>query len=280
MMNQQIKRESFDNYLSAQIPPSRRVYAFKDLPPEVQQTLLRLQNSDGDFLRVRGVATDTSGGLLFLLSIGFILFFADFLSFTDDFEYFGFDLKWTIVFSGGALTFALCYLYAFWGLFRGRRSPIKTGIYLTPTQVIETFDGLVRYRELKDTSEISVDKFQGGWRTSLDVKFPDGDLYKYMLYMNKYDVPFSKQISEQLAYAKEWQEKVGLWRDEASGAAQRGDTAYFDSLDVIQKSAAANSPVLGKYFSPRLLMRLMSIITVAMILFVIIVFYVIKISGE
>lgn len=276
MTNQQFYRQSFDNQSAVDIPLSQRVYAFKDLPTNVQQNLLRLQNTDGDFLRVRYVAAYTSGVLLIFLSIGFVLFLTDFAMFLNDFENVGFDLKWIIVFSGGALIFALCFLYLSWGFFRGRRSPIKNGIYLTPTQIIETADGLVRYRELKDTGEISVNKFQGGWRTSLDVKFTDGDLYKYNLFMNNYSAPPSKHIAE----AEKWREKAGLWRNEAINAAQRGDTAYFDSLDVIQKSATANLPVLNKYFSPRMLMRLMSIIAFAMIVFVTIVFYVIKICRD
>ncbi len=280
MMNQPIEQLNFDNRATTEIPPSQRVYAFKDLPPEVQQSLLRLQNSDDDFLRVRYVAANTRGYLLIFLSFGFILFLADIIEFLHDFENVVFDLKWIIVFAGGALIFALCFLYLSWGFFRGRRSPIKKGIYLMPTQVIETADGLVRYRELKDTSEISVDKFQGGWRTSLDVKFADGDLYKYQLFMNLYGVSFSKQIPEQTAEAKKWQEKAGLWKNEAISAAQRGDAAYFDSLDVIQKSAEANLPVLNKYFPPRVMMRLMFIITMAMILFDIIIFYGVKLIGK
>jgi hypothetical protein len=246
MMNQQIKKENLNNDLTREIPPSQRVYAFKDLPREVQQNLLRLQNTDGDFLRVRYVSSYTSGGLLILLSIGFVLFLADFLLFLDDFENVVLDLKWITVFSVGALIFALCFLYLSWGFFRGRRSPIKTGIYLTPTQVIETADGLVRYRELKDTGEISVNKFQGGWRTSLDVKFADGDLYKYKLFMNNYSAPPSRHIAE----AEKWQEQAGLWRNKAISAAGRSDRVYFDSLDVIQKSAMANSSVLNEYFAP------------------------------
>lgn len=273
MTNQQFYRQSFGSESAAEITPAQRVYLFRDLPKETQENLLRLQNTDGDFLRVRYVSTYTRGVLLIYLSIGFILFLADIIEFFDDFG-FVFDLKWIIVFAGSALIFALCFLYLSWGFFRGRRSPIKKGIYLTPTQLIETADGLVRYRELKDTGEISVNEFQGGWRTSLDVKFADGDLYKYNLFMNNYSARPSKHIGE----AVTWKEKAGLWRDEAISAAQRGDTAYFDSLDVIQKSAAANLSVPGKYFSPRVLMRLMFIITIAMILFATIVFYVIKIS--
>jgi hypothetical protein len=276
MTNQQIRQENPNNNLTTESPSSQRVFAFKDLPANVQENLLRLQNSDGDFLRVSYVSAYTSGGLLIFLSIGFILFLAAIIEFLDDFENVVFDLKWIIVLAGGALTFALCYSYLIWRFFRGRRSPFKNGIYLTPTQVIETADGLVRYRELKDTSEISINKFQGGWRTALDIKFADGDFYKCNLYYNDYSAPPAKHIAE----AEKWQEKICLWRDEAISAAQRGDTAYFDSLDVIQKSATANSPVLGKYFSPHWFMRLMFIITMAMIVFATIVFYVIKISGE
>lgn len=272
MTNRQINQQNFDNNATAEIPPSQRVYAFKDLPPEVQENLLRLQNSDGDFLRIRNAFAYRRGGFLFLLSIGFVLFLADFALFLDGFENVGFDLKWIIVFSGGALIFALCFLYLFRGIFRTRRSPIKNGIYLTPTQLIETADGLVRYRELKDTGEISVYRWEGGWRNALDIKFVDGDFYQYDLSIN--DIYASP--AEELAEAKKWQEKAVLWRNEAISAAQRGDTAYFDSLDVIQKSATANLPVLKKIFPSVLPARLIFIITVVMIVFDIIIFFVLK----
>ncbi|MGI8788305.1 MAG: hypothetical protein ACR2HG_11150 [Pyrinomonadaceae bacterium] len=272
MTNQQ----NIGNNLPTEITPSRRVFAFSDLPKDVQDKLLEMQNTDGDFLRVRYVYSYTSGALLYYLSIGFGLFFADFVVFLESSENAAFDLKWIIVFVGGASVFALCYLYLFRKFFRGRRSPVKKGIYLTPTQVIETFDGTVRYRELKDVSKISVDKFQGGWRTSLDVKFSDGDFYKYYLYMKNYNAPPATLLAE----GEQWREKAELWRSETIIAAQRGDSAYFDSLDVIPKSAMANTPVLGKYFPPRLMMRLMFIISMAMVVFAIVVFYVIKASSK
>ncbi|CAN5384390.1 hypothetical protein BH10ACI1_BH10ACI1_15530 [soil metagenome] len=272
MTNQQ----NIGNNLPTEIPPSKRVYAFSDLPKDLQKKLLLLQNTDGDFLRVRYVYSYTSGALLYYLSIGFGLFFADFVVFLESSGNAAFNLKWIVVFAGGASVFALCYSYLFRRFFRGRRSPVRKGIYLTPTQVIETFDGSVRYRELKDVSKISVDKFQGGWRTSLDVKFSDGDFYKYYLYMINYGALPAKLLAE----GEQWREKAELWRNEAINAAQRGDSAYFDSLDVIPKSATANLPVFGKYFPPRLMMRLIFIISMAMIGFPIIVFFVIKITSE
>jgi hypothetical protein len=273
-MNQRIKQESPNDNLTTEIPPSQRVYLFRDLPSDVQQNLLRLQNSDGDFLRYGSDLTYARGGLLFLLSVGCVLFLADFLSFLDAFENAVFAWKWVIVFSGGALIFALCFLYLCLGFFRTRRSPIKNGIYLTPTQVIETADGLVRYRELKDAGEISVNRWEGGWRNALDIKFADGDLYQYIL-----NVPGGYRGAAQFAETKRWQEKAGSWRNEAINAAQRGDRAYFDSLDVIQKSAMANSSALKKNFPSRLPMRLMFIITMAMILITFIIYWIIKLSG-
>lgn len=268
MTNQQ----NIGKNLPLEIPPSRRVYAFKDLPKNVQENLLRLQNSDGDFLKVCWATTFACRELLIYLSIVFILFLADFAVFLYNFENAAFDFKWIIVFAGGASAFSLCFLYLFRGFFREKRSPIKTGIYLTPTQIVETFDGAVRYRDLKDESEFSLDKFQGGWQTSLDVKFADGDFYKYRLYYNDYSALPSKKIAE----AEKWREKAGLWRNEAISAAQCGDAAYFDSWDVMQKSAAENSPVLKNYFSPRVQMGVMLVIIVALVLFDIAVFLVIS----
>lgn len=269
MTNQQFYQQNFDNRPAVEIPPSQRIYAFKDLPPEVQENLLRLQNADGEFLRVRYVSTYTSGALLIYLSIGFVLFLADFLLFLNDFKNVVFDLKWIIVFSGGALAFALCYLYLLRGFFRGRRAPIKTGIYLTLTQVIETFDGLVRYRELKDAAEISVNRYwnDSGHRSSLDIKFADGDIYQYKMEV----ISNSIQLSE----TKKWQETAADWRNEAISAAKRGNAAYFESRDVFQEPALINTPVLERT-SRQLSLRILLVITFALLVSSVLAYFSIK----
>lgn len=259
MTDKQFIQPNVDNQSAAEILPAQRVYLFRDLPPDVQAKLLQVQNTDGDFLRLSNGVTGAKVILLILLSFGFAFFLAAF-------EFSLFDLRIILAISGGAFVFLLWFFYLVWGIFKSITSPIKNRIYLIPTQVIETTDGKIRYRELKDAAEISVNRYwnDNGRRSSLDIKFDDGDIYQYRLDAIRNSVQFSE--------TKTWQEKAVSWRNEAISAAQRGDTAYFDSLDVIQKSATANLPALGKYFSPRLLMRFMFIITVAMLLFVIIVF--------
>jgi hypothetical protein len=44
-------QQNTGNNSPTEVPPSRRVYAVKDLPANVQQNLLQLQNSDGDSLK-------------------------------------------------------------------------------------------------------------------------------------------------------------------------------------------------------------------------------------
>ena len=220
MTNQQINRQSFANQSSAAIPQSQRVYSFDDLPQGVRDKLLRLQNSEGDFLSLSNSVTAGRVVWLCLLSFAFLFFLASF-------EFVSFDLKWILVFSSGASIFLLWFVYLVWKIFRAIRSPLKNRTYLTPTQVIETTDGQIRYRELKDAVEISVNRYRSdiGKRSSLEIKFADGDLFQYKLETNNNPV--------QLSETKKWQERAEIWRDTAISAAQRGDAAYFDSLDVM-----------------------------------------------
>lgn len=225
-------------------------------------------------MRVGYVTYYTCGVLLFVLSVGFILFIPEVADFFENFAYYGSGLKWIGVFTVGASMFALCYAFLIWRFFRGWRSVMKRGAYLTKTQVIEAVDGLIRYRNLKDASEISVNKFQGGLQTSLDVKFPDGDFYKLKLFMNKYYDPIPKQI----IYANEWQEKAVAWRNEAASAALRGDIAYFDSQDIIPRSAEAVLPIHGKLIPAIRVMRTVSLLSFAMLVFVLIIGLTLEIS--
>ena len=119
------------------------------------------------------------------------------------------------------------FFYLIWGIFKSTAAPIKNRIYLTPTQVIETTDGAVRYRELKDAAEISVNRYwnDGGRRNSLDIKFDDGDIYQYRL--------DAMRNSVQFAEAKKWQEKAARWREAGVSASKRGDAAYFNSRKII-----------------------------------------------
>lgn len=234
MLNQKIIGQSFANQSSAEIPASQRVYAFEDLPKVIQDNLLRLQNTGGDFLSLSNSVTAGRVVWLCLLSIGFLFFLASF-------EFVSFDLKWTLVFSIGASIFLLWFVYLIWKIYGAIKAPIKNQIYLTPTQVIETTDGFVRYRELKDAAGISVNQYwsdNGRWHR-LDIAFDDGDAYQYKLAV----VGNSAQLSE----TKRWQETASVWRDEASDATKRGDAEYFNSRDVLPKSAMTIVPVLKKY---------------------------------
>jgi hypothetical protein len=233
MMSQQIRQENPNNNLTTEIPPSQRVYLFRDLPSDVQAKFLQMQSTDGDFLRLDNGVTGAKVILLILVSFAFAFFLAAF-------EFSQFDLRIILVISGGAFVFTLWFFYLVWGIFKTIASPIKNRIYLTPTQLIETTDGTVRYRELKDAAGIGVNRYwnDNGRRSSLDIKFDDGDIYQYKLDAMRNSVQFSE--------TKKWQEKAVIWRDAAISASMRGDADYFDSRDVFQKSLTTNTLVLKK----------------------------------
>lgn len=258
MTNKQFIQPNVDNQSATEILPAQRVYLFRDLPPDVQAKLLQMQNTDGDFLRLSNGVTGAKVILLILLSFGFAFFLAAF-------EFSLFDLRIMLTISGGTLIFTLWVFYLVWGIFKTIASPIKNRIYLTPTQVIETTDGTIRYRELKDAAEISVNRYwnDNGRRSSLDIKFDDGDIYQYRLDAIRNSAQFSE--------TKKRQEQAAMWRDAAISASKRGDADYFDSRDVFQKSLTTNTLVLKK--TPR---KILLNITLALFVADVLVYFLFK----
>ena len=261
MTNQQFYRQSSDSESAAEIPPAQRAYSFRDLPPGVQQNLLQMQNSDGDFLRTdeKRIVLVNIIALLFMLSI--------FISFLSALDFSSLNLVKALV---KAIVFAVISIpFIYWITYFGRSVyrtfalPIKNHIYLTRTQIIETKDGAVRFFDLKDVVGIKLEKFisktmSGGWDYILNFEFADDYLIGCV---------FPRWWKEHYPEAEQWREKATVWRDEATAAFRRGDTTYFTAHDVILKSAMANLPFLKKnsrflFVSPRLMFK----ITFAMIL--------------
>ena len=123
---------------------------------ETQEDLLRLQNSDGDFLRTTSGETERRVGLLVLVimaSVGLWAIIADS----------SLDLKRNIVFFVDAFVLFLWLVYLVWGIGKAVASPLKNRVYLTPTELIETIDGFVRRRELKDAGEIIAQQILDGF---------------------------------------------------------------------------------------------------------------------
>lgn len=228
----------FAKSLATEIPPAQRVYAFRDLPKEIQERLLHLQKTDGDFLRTseKGRVIARVIILLFLLNILGV--------YISTFNFSHFNAAKAFGFSVGFVLIATWIAYFGRNVFRIFKSPIRNHVYLTPTQLIETNKGTVKYREIKDVVEIALDKVanragSGGSDYILKLKFGDGDWCEY---------PFERWWKEQQAEAEQWREKAIVWRDEAVKAFERGDAAYFASRDVFQKSAMANIPVWKESF--------------------------------
>ncbi|MET0752962.1 MAG: hypothetical protein ABWZ66_06295 [Pyrinomonadaceae bacterium] len=251
MTNQQIKQENLSDNSAAEISPAQKVYSFADLLKETQEKLLQMQNTDGDFLKISSGETERRIALLILViiaSIGLAAIVADS----------SLDLKRIVVFSVDALLLLIWFVYLVRGIFKTLGTPLKNRIYITPTQVIETLDGTVRYRELKDSSEITVNKFSTdiGRRNKLDIKFGDGDAYQFYI--------TGMSNSEQISLMQKWQEKAANWKHEAVSAFQRGDTNYLELQDVFSTLAETNTPVLQRQFRKGK-KNLLLIITIAII---------------
>ena len=256
-MNQQINRQSFDNRLAAEIPLAQRIYAFKNLPIETQENLLRLQNTNGDFLRTTSGETERRVGLLVLVimvSVGLWAVAAD--ASADG----SLDLKRIIIFSVDAFVLLLWLVYLVWGIGKVVASPVKNRIYLTSTELIETIDGLVRRRELMDSGDIVAHQYwtDSGRRYTLDVRFADGDFYQYRI--------FGRSTSAQLSVIEEWRKKALGWKSEAVSASKRGDTNYLESQNVFSKFAETKTPVSQRQYRTRKenLLLLMTIALIAL----------------
>lgn len=257
MKSRQFYQQNLDNRSTAEILLARRVYAFCDLPEEIQENLLRLQNTNGDFLRTTSGETERRVGLLVLVTMVSVGLWAVAADASADGSL---DLKRTIVFSVDAFMLLLWLVYLVWGIGKAVASPLKNRIYLTPTELIETIDGLVRRRELKDAADIIAHKYwtDSGRRHTLDIKFADGDFYQYRI--------FGFSTSAQLSVIEEWREKALSWQNEAVSASRRGDTNYLESQNVFSKLAETETPVLQRQYRTRKenLLLLMTIALIAL----------------
>ena len=234
MSNGQIEEQIPDvNSAAVKISPVQRAYAFGDLPEDVRQKLLRLQNSDGDFLKLSSGETERRIVLLVLVMIAAICLAAVVADSAPDW-------KKIVVFCAVALLLSIWFGYLIRGIYNAFKTPLKNRIYLTPAQVIETLDGTVRYRELKDANEISVNKFSTdiGRRNKLNITFDDGDAYRFY-------IP-GMANSKQIALTQKWRETAANWKREAVGASGRGATNYLKPRDIFSTVAGANTPVLPK----------------------------------
>ncbi len=269
MKNQQIKQENPNNNRTTEMPHAEKIYAFNDLPTDVRERLLQMQNTDGDFLRTgeKRVALVNIIGLFFALT-----FFDGFIKSIDSFKG---NVVQLILFGFCSVVFIYWIAYFGRAVYRTFALPIKHYVYLTRTQIIETKDGAVRFLDLKDVVKITLEKFanktmSGGWDYILIFEFADGF---------QIGCAFPRWWKEHYAEAEEWLAKSNIWRDDAAEAFRRRNAAFFTAHDFISKAVTANLPVLKVnsrflFVSPRLMTK----ITLAM--FVIgIVGIVLKLTG-
>ncbi len=260
-------RQNIENNLTTEISSSERVYALEDLPEDVREKLLLMQKTDGDFLYVSSGETQRRVILLIpviFASIGLAGIIA------DDVNEKILDLKRIIAFSVDALVLLLWFVYLAGKIFIILGSPLKNRVYITPTQVIETLDKTVRYRQLRDVSEINIDRFWSdiGRRNTLNIKFNDGDDYEYSI--------GGSSNSGQRSAMENWQKQAAAWKNKAVGKFQNNETDYFAANDVISNLAESNTPILRRDYRTQK-ENLLLLLTIALIaLSGILIFFIIK----
>lgn len=206
----------------------KNLFRFKDLSKEPQQKLLNLQNKEGDYYKkVDGVTAH----VLRFLYVGILLFLLMLCSNFYDTIFAGSHATWYSI----MFILAIWLVYRTWRLIRGNFVGIKNASYVTPTQIINIYDGLIAYSDLKDfTSEIEHKK-----RTVKTSRMVNGvrvwnvrTTYQLEFTANngsKQRVDFSNQTK-----AEQWREIFVKWIDYARDANQQNKHEYFNSWDVFQ----------------------------------------------
>lgn len=233
MTNQQSNQQSSGSQSSTEIALANRVYSFRTLPQEIQEKLLRLQNTEGNFLRLSDGGTVLWAVLLVLALPAFM--FSAFMIVAS-----GINAESAVVLAVGSAIFLIWIAYFGWRLFKPASSPVGNNIYLTPTQLIQTKDGYVRYRELKDVSEIEFRTIRGNGGNShvLICKLHDNDSFKFIFSLGMF--------AARTAEANSWKDKAVMWRNSAINAFQNGDAAYFNLFNTFQGLSEANTPAVKR----------------------------------
>ena len=218
------------NQPATQIAPSQRLYSFQALPKPIQERLLRLQNTNGDFVRTSNTGTSLWIVLECFLLGGFLLYVLLVVSS-------GTGAKMLVPLFAGSAIWLTWIIYIGWKLFKMSSSPIGEYLYLTQTQLIQTSGGYVRYRDLLEVRDFHflTIRGRGGNRYVLTCRLFDNDVFKFVFTLGM----FSSKTVE----AKAAKDKAARWRAQAIDAFQRRDAAYFNSRNVFQGLAEANTPM-------------------------------------
>lgn len=120
MTNQ--NRQNFENHFAEETLPSQKVYSFRDLPKDVRDKLLQMQNTDGDFLRTSEKSSVLAQVIFLFLVLNI------FGGFVSAFDFSKTDAVKIIFFSIGCVLFALWTAYFGRNIYRMFAFPIKNHI--------------------------------------------------------------------------------------------------------------------------------------------------------
>lgn len=214
---------------ATQAAPARGTYQFQFLPKPIQERLLYLQNTNGDFLRM----SDGSNAMLLVL---FAVVCAAFFMFVPLVAASGIHASNVIPAFVGSAIFLMWIGYLGWRVTKQMFSPIGNFLYLTPTQLIRVKNGKVSHRQLTDVREFHflTIRGRGGPRYVLTCRLNDGDSFKFVFTLGAF--------SSKTAEAKHWRDRAAKWRYIADQALERGDTAYFNTRNVFQGLSEKEPP--------------------------------------
>lgn len=217
-----------------------KFFRFKELPKDVQQKLLTLQNGNGDYYKLTSGFTThflriISAGIFFVLLWLFGLLYNVFA-----------DAGWRAVWFSIMLVLFIWFVYRSWRLANTLFSPIKEASYVTPTQSISVLtsvgDIFITYSDLKDfTTNI-------GFETK-KIKRYSGKLKwtetRHFMKIAAVDGTIRTISFKSIAEAEKWREKFVQWINYARTAAEQNNAAYFNSWDVFRGAmqiAVENKP--------------------------------------
>ncbi len=213
-----------------QVKPPLKHFRYSELPKEVRQKLLTLQNGTGDYFKT----ADGSVGSIIAGVISIFVFFVVISIFAGVYKFFrseGYQAVWFAIL---IVLLMWCGRYI-WLFVNDIRSPIREGHYVTPTQHIHvpkaSPNPIVTCMDLTDCQRsLEINSYRtlhrAGKRTYAQTHYE-------IIFTDKFGVSH-KIPMKNAGQAQQWCGKFLYWIDYANHAAQQGNRAYFDGWDIFK----------------------------------------------
>ncbi len=206
-----------------------KAFRYTDLPHDVQQKLLTLQNGNGDYYKFI-IEYKIFGGILSIIILFVVMLFFGGLyrTFYDE----GYRALWFTV----EFILFVWLVYGCFRVFRKSSAQIKQAIYVTPTQHIQVLEQSHNPRifcnDLKDftkTTEIKPIFYYRKVGNSRYKTIKGYNLFITDKHGSRHRTEFKAETE-----AEHWRVIFCNWIDYANQAFHQGNSAYFDSWDIFR----------------------------------------------